>query len=314
MAISTLPTNYKDDILATSNTARKYEQVENADGTISLTDKTEYMQVGTLFGASDINQTNAKVNEVIAALDNTKITVDTAMSATSTNAVQNKVIKSYVDNKQIAVDSALSSKSTNPVQNKVINDYIGEQVSNLNESINDAKTYAKDYADSVIKAFVSKVATQNPKICIMDTQTTLKNARATYFSLDIDTSQIKNYSSAKEYFVSANVSHRIYHSNLDTGCWGNMKDAPMIYYNKILDGYSTVYPAGGTQAMPLVLIKTENVRYLATNPVSFAGIVTNLDRFYFNISDICMYDSAGNDLSYSNYDVAIFVGMQLWEL
>lgn len=53
-------------------------------------------------------------------------TVDTAMSDTSTNAVQNKVIKKYVDDKVASagsngtVDAALSSTSTNPVQNKAV--------------------------------------------------------------------------------------------------------------------------------------------------------------------------------------------------
>ena len=48
--------------------------------------------------------------------------VDAEMSDTSTNTVQNKVIKKYVDDHDpnITVDDALSSTSTNPVQNKVV--------------------------------------------------------------------------------------------------------------------------------------------------------------------------------------------------
>lgn len=52
------------------------------------------------------------------------ITVDTEMSSTSENAVQNKIIKAYVDNAitnvTVTSDTELSSTSTNPVQNKVI--------------------------------------------------------------------------------------------------------------------------------------------------------------------------------------------------
>ena len=54
------------------------------------------------------------------------VTVDTAMSDTSTNPVQNKVIKQYVDDKvasagsNITVDAALNATSTNPVQNKTV--------------------------------------------------------------------------------------------------------------------------------------------------------------------------------------------------
>ena len=48
--------------------------------------------------------------------------VDAEMSDTSTNTVQNKVIKKYVDDHatNITVDDALSTTSTNPVQNKVV--------------------------------------------------------------------------------------------------------------------------------------------------------------------------------------------------
>lgn len=56
----------------------------------------------------------------------TKITIDSAMSGSSVNPVQNKVVKQYVDDKvaaagsNITVDAALSSTSTNPVQNKAV--------------------------------------------------------------------------------------------------------------------------------------------------------------------------------------------------
>ena len=51
------------------------------------------------------------------------VTVDSAFSTTSTNALQNKVITNrfnQVESRLINVDSALSSTSTNPVQNKVL--------------------------------------------------------------------------------------------------------------------------------------------------------------------------------------------------
>ena len=55
-----------------------------------------------------------------------KTTIDSAMSGSSVNPVQNKVVKQYVDDKvaaagsNITVDAALSSTSTNPVQNKAV--------------------------------------------------------------------------------------------------------------------------------------------------------------------------------------------------
>ena len=55
-----------------------------------------------------------------------KTTIDSAMSGSSVNPVQNKVIKQYIDDKvaaagsNITVDAALSSTSANPVQNKAV--------------------------------------------------------------------------------------------------------------------------------------------------------------------------------------------------
>lgn len=64
-----------------------------------------------------------KVSEVAASGG---VDVDNALSATSTNPVQNKVIKQYIDDKvaaagsNITVDAELSATSTNPVQNKAV--------------------------------------------------------------------------------------------------------------------------------------------------------------------------------------------------
>lgn len=60
-----LKTNYVDDVLdTTKNKLRKYKQIQNDDGTVSFVDVTEYTQVGTSFGAKDINDTNAAINDV----------------------------------------------------------------------------------------------------------------------------------------------------------------------------------------------------------------------------------------------------------
>lgn len=59
-----LKTDYKDDILNTDvNTKRKYNLIENDDGTYSLEDVTVYKQIGDTYSASDVNETNAFVNE-----------------------------------------------------------------------------------------------------------------------------------------------------------------------------------------------------------------------------------------------------------
>lgn len=71
-----LKTNYVDDVLdTTKNQLRKYQQIKNDDGTVSFVDVTEYTQVGTSFGAKDINDTNAAINDVNGNLTKTNETV-----------------------------------------------------------------------------------------------------------------------------------------------------------------------------------------------------------------------------------------------
>lgn len=66
-----LKTNYVDDVLdTTKNQLRKYQQIQNDDGTVSFVDVTEYTQLGTSFGAKDINDTNAAINDVNGKLNN----------------------------------------------------------------------------------------------------------------------------------------------------------------------------------------------------------------------------------------------------
>lgn len=64
MAKAVLPTNFQDDILSENmNNKRRYNVIQNSDGTISLEDATDYTQVGSNFGAAQINQTNNAINE-----------------------------------------------------------------------------------------------------------------------------------------------------------------------------------------------------------------------------------------------------------
>lgn len=74
MAKNTVPVNFKDDIINSSmGGKRRYKIINNSDGTISLEDATTYDQVGSNFGASQLNATNQAVN---AAADAGKIIDD----------------------------------------------------------------------------------------------------------------------------------------------------------------------------------------------------------------------------------------------
>lgn len=59
-----LSTDFKDDILDSSNTDRKYRQITNNDGTMSLQDETTYQQVGSVYGAKEINEEREAINNV----------------------------------------------------------------------------------------------------------------------------------------------------------------------------------------------------------------------------------------------------------
>lgn len=82
-------------------------------------------------------------------------TVDTAMSDSSTNAVQNKIIKQYVDDRVVTVDDTLSDTSVNPVQNKIIKEYVDSHTSSagvLDSAMSD--TSANAVQNKVIKEYV----------------------------------------------------------------------------------------------------------------------------------------------------------------
>ena len=65
MAKPVLPTDYKDDVLNPSmNGKRKYNKVQNPDGTFSLEDVTQYDQIGSTFGAKQLNGIGEAFNDL----------------------------------------------------------------------------------------------------------------------------------------------------------------------------------------------------------------------------------------------------------
>lgn len=57
-----LRTDYKDDMFEGQ---RRYNIVQNQDGTVTLVDMTVYTQKGDQFGANDVNGTNEVVNKAV---------------------------------------------------------------------------------------------------------------------------------------------------------------------------------------------------------------------------------------------------------
>lgn len=64
-----LRTDFRDDVFEGN---RKYNLINNPDGTVSLVDVTEYTQVGDSFGASEVNQITEAVNQAFQYASNGK--------------------------------------------------------------------------------------------------------------------------------------------------------------------------------------------------------------------------------------------------
>lgn len=67
---SNLKTDYRNDILNPSvNERRKFQMINNPDGTVSFEDVTVYETLGDTFGAADINSTNREINKMSSSID-----------------------------------------------------------------------------------------------------------------------------------------------------------------------------------------------------------------------------------------------------
>lgn len=110
MIMADLKTNYVDDVLdTTKNQLRKYQQIQNDDGTVSFVDVTEYTQVGTSFGAKDINDTNAAINDVNRKLTQTPILIATDTSGSYTIPAAD--IDTYKKIQVIAMNTSLNANT-----------------------------------------------------------------------------------------------------------------------------------------------------------------------------------------------------------
>ena len=61
---TTLPTDYVDAQLKSGETLKKYNQIDNDDGTVSFQDVTEYEVVGSKHTAAAVNAQNKIINEL----------------------------------------------------------------------------------------------------------------------------------------------------------------------------------------------------------------------------------------------------------
>ena len=113
-----LRTDYKDDVLnINTNERRKYRMINNADGTVSFEDVTDYVQNGDSFGSADVNTIAERVNRSLTGsdvVDNLESTAtDLPLSANMGREIINKFNLSEL--KEVAF-----SVNTNYATGKVI--------------------------------------------------------------------------------------------------------------------------------------------------------------------------------------------------
>lgn len=132
--------------------------------------KAEYVYTGNPASAYDATKWE-KLGEA-----QTNIVVDAELSATSTNPIQNKAVKSAVDalNTTVAgklnktdyvVDAELSTTSTHPVQNKAVKSAVDTLTSSVNSKVATSTYKTKMSAlDSSISALQSKNTAQDAAI------------------------------------------------------------------------------------------------------------------------------------------------------
>lgn len=91
------------------------------------------MYSGTGTG-TDGSMTQKAVTDAIQKAAFGDIAIDTEMSDTSENPVQNKTVKQYVDAHGIPIDSEMSDTSENPVQNKTVKQYVDAHTTSVTKS------------------------------------------------------------------------------------------------------------------------------------------------------------------------------------
>ena len=114
MAYTPLRTDFKDDILDSSNYKRKYKQVANNDGTFSFQDETTYQQVGSDYGAKEVNEEREAINNIyenkLVALDDVALVTEEgffvdALAVKELNSNLSKANTVLENRKPIFIDS-----------------------------------------------------------------------------------------------------------------------------------------------------------------------------------------------------------------
>lgn len=162
MAKETLPANFKDDILASEMGGKRRYKITFPDGTeqeVMLEDVTNYDQVGSNFGAAQVNQINTAINESLGKTDDASNVINTFSAAgTRTNLTSKeklsvslgKIMKWFSDLKNGAFHNVANNLTTSDA-NYVLDARQGK-------TLNDAKLDKTGNASNVTNTFTQATA------------------------------------------------------------------------------------------------------------------------------------------------------------
>ena len=175
-----LSTDFKDDILASQNSKRKYTQVNNPDGTVSFQDSTAYSQVGSSYGAKEVNEEREAINSIYA---NKLVTLDEIDLVTEPGFFVDAQVVKELNSKMMAdVQFKPFFITGNPVGS---NSYVITSLTSLKKIFGDAVTVTNSGAivmngdGNATDAHFEGATWQNDKLYAVFSKTVNTNIRIT---------------------------------------------------------------------------------------------------------------------------------------
>ena len=164
MAYTPLSTDFKDDILDSSNYKRKYRQVVNNDGTFSFHDETTYQQVGSNYGAKEVNEEREAINNIyenkLVSLDDVALVTEEgffvdALAVKELNSNLTKTNAVLENRKPIFIDSmstgSVTFDTTNFLKSGITYAFVIAVNSNLNSG-----TYSQEITCKLNDVIIGK--------------------------------------------------------------------------------------------------------------------------------------------------------------
>lgn len=271
-----------------------------------------------------------------------ELVVDSALSSTSTNPVQNKVINSALGNKvdkvsgkglstndyttaekqqlanlvagTITVDSALSASSTNPVQNKVINTALGnkvDKVSGKGLSTNDYTTTEKTKLSGIAEGANKTVV--DSALSSSSTNPVQNKVVNTALGNKVDTSNVVSEVSSANGTKIPQVSAVMSYISTQLGNLPKEQflDLAKTTFVQSFTWSSTTYPGStnpNLNGKPVLVLALKNssdntVSYSFLNMYNLVDTYTAGDDV-IQINDHKIYHASQNDLSSGHYGLA----------